>query len=89
MKIHELKTHPLPFGALQSGMKNFEIRKNDRDFRIGDELLLKEFIPKGYYEPEDPEEYTGKILHRRIDYILKTEEYGIQPGYVIMSISKV
>jgi|TARA_Y100000310_G_scaffold298310_1_gene332146 hypothetical protein len=43
MKTHELKTEPKYFGRLVSGDKTFEIRKNDRDFQVGDELILKEY----------------------------------------------
>ena len=36
MKIHELKTLPEYFDAVFMGKKNFEIRKNDRDYKVGD-----------------------------------------------------
>jgi hypothetical protein len=42
---HELKTINPFFTDIMKKVKNFEIRKNDRDFKIGDILVLKEFIP--------------------------------------------
>ncbi|RYG63647.1 DUF3850 domain-containing protein, partial [bacterium] len=45
-KVHDLKTQPEPFQAVWSGRKNFELRQNDRDFAMGDILLLREFDPK-------------------------------------------
>lgn len=45
MKIHELKTWPQYFHAIKEGIKTFEVRKADRDFNVGDILLLREFIP--------------------------------------------
>lgn len=44
---HRLKTTPKHFYEVLSGRKNFEIRKNDRKFRIGDFVVLEEFKPIG------------------------------------------
>ena len=88
--VHELKTHPEFFSMVFCGSKTFEIRKDDRGFKLNDELLLKEFVPKGYYEDGlNDDKYTGRILHRRIDYILKGGQFGIEAGYVVFSISKM
>ena len=46
MTIHELKILPEYFKAQKAGKKNFEIRKNDRDYKVGDKLVLKEYDPK-------------------------------------------
>ena len=48
---HELKCWPAFFNKIRSGEKNFEVRKNDRYFQEGDELLLKEFIPQDDERP--------------------------------------
>lgn len=80
--IHELKTWREYFIAVFSGIKNFELRKNDRDYKIGDELLLKEY-------DHIKEEYTGRILHRRIDYILHGGQFWLEKGYVILGLSKI
>ncbi|KXT63177.1 DUF3850 domain-containing protein [Lactococcus sp. DD01] len=45
MKTHELKLDVKYFDEVKNGTKNFEIRKNDRDFKVGDILILKAFMP--------------------------------------------
>lgn len=80
--IHELKTHSEYFRAIVSGDKNFEVRKDDRNYQWGDELLLKEFNPV-------TEKYSGRILHRRITYILRGGSFGIEPGYCVMNLEKL
>jgi len=82
MKIHKLKTWKEYFVAVFCGLKKFELRKNDRDFKIGDELILEEW-------DEINEIYTGRILHRRIDYILQGGQFGLEEGFVILGLSKI
>lgn len=41
MTIHELKTWPDFFRDVADGRKKFEIRKDDRDYKVGDLLRLK------------------------------------------------
>ena len=43
MTIHELKIWPQYFDAIASGIKTFEVRKDDRGFAVGDTLVLKEW----------------------------------------------
>ena len=50
--IHELKTWPECFWDIVNRRKTFEVRKNDRNFRIGDRLELLEFDP-------ETNKYTG------------------------------
>lgn len=58
--IHELKILPEFFEAVTSGRKQFEIRKNDRDFKVGDYIILREWGTK---------EYTGNSYKAEITYI--------------------
>lgn len=73
---HCLKTHPKFFKEVQSGNKPFEIRKNDRDFWVGDTLLLQEFDP-------EKSEYTRNELERTITYITDFEQ---KSGFIVMGI---
>lgn len=73
---HKLKILPEYFEAVMSGAKTFEIRKNDRNYQVGDRLFLNEF---------DGEKYTSRYTERIINYIT---DYAQQDGYVVMSIGK-
>lgn len=81
MNNHELKTINPHFKNLWCGVKKFEIRKNDRDFKEGDVLILKE------YEPES-DTYTGRFLKCRITHVLADDDYpmGLKEGYCILSL---
>ena len=76
---HELKTWPEYFQAIARGEKPFEIRKNDRNFKVRDTLSLLE------YDPEN-RVYTGDIIKAKITYILEGGQFGIEKGYVVLGI---
>lgn len=42
---HELKIIPPFYDDVKSGVKTFEVRRNDRNFQVGDLLHLKEWMP--------------------------------------------
>lgn len=77
---HELKIHPQYFKAVESGRKYWEIRKNDRDFKVGDEVLLREW---------DNTEYSGKEILAEITYMLDDKFAGLAEGYVVFSIKPI
>jgi hypothetical protein len=58
--------------------QNYELRKNDRDFKMGDKLLLKEYDPK-------TSKYSGNYVLRSVDYIMYGGKFGLSEGYCIMS----
>lgn len=39
-KIHYLKLNEQYWGAVMDGKKTFEVRKNDRDFCVGDQIIF-------------------------------------------------
>ena len=82
MTRHELKTWPKYFAAVRSGQKRFEIRRNDRDFKVGDILVLREFDP-------DSETYTGPVEERQITFLLSEEDYGVIHGFVVIGFGEI
>jgi hypothetical protein len=87
MPVHELKPDPVVFQAVADGRKKFEIRKNDRNFQVGDELWLKETVYTGEAMLAGyPLEYTGRVLAKTVTYLLQGPIYGLAEGWCIMSI---
>lgn len=85
-RIHELKTWSEHFNQVFMGHKTFEVRLNDRDFKVGDTLTLIEGDLWGDY-PEGKRWFpTGRKLSRRITHILHGGQFGIREGYCVMSI---
>lgn len=82
--VHELKTWEKYFQLMVSGEKTFELRKNDRGFVAGHELLLREYNPLA-------QTYTGQTLRQKITYVLENseaEEFGLKPGFCIMGLKE-
>jgi hypothetical protein len=75
---HELKCWPEFFSAVQRWDKVFEIRHNDRDFKVGDLLWLREWNPQ-------TKEYTGASVNRSISYITDFPN-GLRDGYICMGL---
>lgn len=85
---HDLKTDPAAYRAVAEGRKNFEIRKNDRNFQIGDTLRLNETTRTGAeIAAGAPLEYTGRTRTVRVTYILQGPAYGLAEGWCVMSIA--
>lgn len=43
---HVLKCWPDSFNAILGGEKTYEVRVNDRDYQLGDVLVLREYMPE-------------------------------------------
>ena len=76
---HNLKILKPYFEAVVTGDKTFELRKDDRPYRIGDTLVLNE-IGAG-------NKPTGRAIEKKVGYILRNcPEYGLNNGYCILSL---
>ena len=76
--FHVLKCHPQNFRAILSGKKPWEVRVNDRNFRLDDVLYLREWDPES-------KEYTGRTTTRRVTYLSELDKFGAK-GFVGMTI---
>lgn len=85
---HDLKTWTEYFESVWSGEKKFEVRKNDRDFKVGDFLNLMEYFPL-LSKKDDKEVFSSRSIHCKVDYILEGGSFGIEEGFCVMSITEV
>jgi len=73
-KEHDIKLAAMYFDDVQSGKKSFELRKNDRYYKVGDFLNMHE-----YTDGKD----TGRSIYAEIVYMI--EDYnGLEEGYCIL-----
>ena len=80
--VHELKTWPEFFKSVANGDKTFEIRRDDRDFRVGDILFLREWDPV-------TSSYSGRELHRQIKYMTERSNPWVKEGFVVLGFRAV
>ena len=77
-KEHQIKCWPEPFQAMLEGRKTAEFRLNDRDYRVGDVLWIREWCPEAGA-------YTDRSLTRRISHVLSSG-FGLPEGYAMLSL---
>lgn len=76
MTVHDLKIYPEYFAEVIVGNKPFEIRKNDRNFKTGDLVVLHEYDPIS-------RKLTGDKVKAEITYMT---DYEQKENYVVMGI---
>lgn len=77
--IHDLKIN-YEFAQLHFiGKKNWELRKNDRDFKVGDTIQ---------FTVVEWESSSNWKYERTITNVFDDTSLGLQDGYVILSIEK-
>jgi hypothetical protein len=79
--VHELKILVRYADLHLTNKKNWELRKNDRDFKAGDKIkftIVSNITGLPMYN-------SG--YERTIDFVFEGGEYGLEKGYCILSIS--
>ncbi|MBQ1293552.1 MAG: DUF3850 domain-containing protein [Clostridiales bacterium] len=97
MTKHNLKLNDRYFDAVLNGIKTFEIRKDDRGFRVGDTLEMYRVNDNGLYVSKDGTYASNEKgawlepIQMKVTYIITHADFpaGIPEGYVVMSIEKV
>lgn len=74
--VHALKTAQPYYDAVVAGMKTFDIRTFDRPFKVGDILVLREYVDG---------RYTTGAVERVISYVMDDTDY-VLPGSVVLGI---
>jgi hypothetical protein len=78
MADHVLKCWSQQFWAIRSGVKTFEYRKNDRGYRVGDIVVIREYDPK-------TGAFSGAEICRTITHML-TSGFGLPDGFAILGL---
>jgi hypothetical protein len=76
---HDLKIESPYFQSVVDGIKTAEIRCNDRDFRVGDQLHLREC---------QSDVATGRCVDVIVTHVVHGPIHGIEQGYVLLSITR-
>lgn len=93
--VHSVKCLPEYFEPLVKGSKTFEVRKNDRFYRVGDCLAVNEFYPlecaasvPEYFRKVSDGFYSNRCALFRIAYIFDNPDFLLD-GYVILSLERI
>ena len=83
MVTHKLKVWSEYMDDLISRKKSFEVRFNDRNFQLGDVLVLLEYDQK-------KNEYLDREFKVEVTYILDNSVFdAVKDGYVVMAIKPI
>jgi hypothetical protein len=85
VQTHELKSWSQFFRPIAAGERAHELRRNDRDYRVGDRVLLREYDPAS-------ETYSGSFCEAVItsmtsrDVPCAVSDQGLNPDFCILSV---
>jgi hypothetical protein len=88
-QTHHVKSWVHLFQAFRRGEKTHDIRVMDRDYQVGDTIVLKEY-------DKFTERYTGRSARAEITYITSAEHVAcafsptvLDPKFAVLSIKKL
>ncbi len=84
-KTHHVKSWSQFFYPIKHGLKKHDLRKNDRNYAVGDILVLEEYDMQGG-------RYTGESVRAQITFITNSQfpcafsSAVLDKGYAILSL---
>ena len=75
MATHKLKITQPFFDDVKNGIKKFELRRNDRNFKVGDEVYLQEYDMVHHL-------FSGEEVYVKIIYVLENR-IGLEDDFCI------
>lgn len=81
MKIHELKSRTQPWHAVAYGRKRYEVRVNDRDFEVGDLLVLRHWNHEANCYGRGSEVIVAAVTH-----ITRGGEWGLPEELCVLGL---
>lgn len=75
----KIKCWPEFFEPIAKNEKRGEFRLDDRDYRVGDTLIIQEWSPNNL-------RYTGRQVKRLVTHKVSGGYFGIPKGYCMLSI---
>lgn len=89
-KVHYLKCWPAFFEEVLAGNKPYEIRRADRDFAPGDDVILSEWSPTVVFAT--PRGYTGRDVRGTILKVTTSDDLAccapgaLGAGYAVLGM---
>lgn len=81
-KYHVVKSWPMWFDLVWRDDKKYEVRKDDRDYKVGDVLIMLEWDP-------DTQLYTGREIRAEISHKVGDNCEGIMTGYCVLGLTSI
>lgn len=78
-KHHFVKILPEYYIAVDTGEKTFEVRFNDRNYKVGDILHLQEFCGGAY---------TGRVIEKEVCYMVDNPKF-CKEGFVVLGLKDI
>lgn len=75
-KVHDVKSVSPYYEDVVRGGKSFDVRQNDRDYAVGDALVMRHW---------NKERYTGRYTHALITYMIEGPPY-LPDGLAVLGI---